>query len=143
VGKDMISVEQLARDIVAKRKLIGMNQEVLASLTGISAKFLSQLENGKKTAETEAIAKVLIALGINAKLLTNPSTRATTIKNARTSTGLNLADTAGLVGISANYLSAVENGKSNLRIGDLIKIINGLGIDSLNGSMAEENHEQI
>ncbi|GFO68478.1 hypothetical protein GMLC_20570 [Geomonas limicola] len=68
-GKDggygrIASVEQLGRVIRLKRKEIGLRQEVAAGMTGVGTKFLSQLENGKETAELGKALQVLKKLGL-------------------------------------------------------------------------------
>jgi HTH-type transcriptional regulator / antitoxin HipB len=51
--------EQLGGIIRLKRKEIGMRQEVAAGMSGVGTKFLSQLENGKETAELGKTLQVL------------------------------------------------------------------------------------
>jgi HTH-type transcriptional regulator/antitoxin HipB len=47
-----------------KRKEQGILQEKAAGLSGVGTKFLSQLENGKETAEIGKILQVLRTLGL-------------------------------------------------------------------------------
>ena len=47
-----------------KRKEIGIRQEVAAGMTGVGTKFLSQLENGKETAELGKTLQVLQKMGL-------------------------------------------------------------------------------
>lgn len=47
-----------------KRKEQGILQEKAAGLSGVGTKFLSQLENGKETAEIGKILQVLRSLGL-------------------------------------------------------------------------------
>ena len=58
------SVEQLGRAIRCKRKEIGLRQELAAGMTGVGTKFLSQLENGKETAELGKALQVLHKMGL-------------------------------------------------------------------------------
>jgi HTH-type transcriptional regulator / antitoxin HipB len=58
------SPEQLGGVIRLKRKEIGLRQEVAAGLTGVGTKFLSQLENGKETAELGKTLQVLQKMGL-------------------------------------------------------------------------------
>ena len=51
-----------------KRKEIGIPQEVAAGLTNVGTKFLSQLENGKETAELGKALQVLQRLGLGLRL---------------------------------------------------------------------------
>lgn len=58
------STEQLGRVIRLKRKEIGLRQELAAGMTGVGTKFLSQLENGKETAELGKALQVLQKMGL-------------------------------------------------------------------------------
>ena len=51
------------RIIRYKRKEIGVRREVAAGMTGVGTKFLSQLENGKETAELGKTLQVLRKIG--------------------------------------------------------------------------------
>ena len=53
---------QLVRD---KRRAIGVRQSDLAALAGVGTRFLSELENGKETAEIGKILLVLNRLGLD------------------------------------------------------------------------------
>lgn len=48
-----------------KRKAMGLTQLALAEFTGLSASFISNLENGKETCELEKALYVVNILGIN------------------------------------------------------------------------------
>ncbi len=56
--------EELGRVIRFKRKEIGVRQEIAAGMTGVGTKFLSQLENGKETAELGKTLQVLRKMGL-------------------------------------------------------------------------------
>jgi transcriptional regulator with XRE-family HTH domain len=56
--------EELGRIIRFKRKEIGVRQEVAAGMAGVGTKFLSQLENGKETAELGKTLQVLRKMGL-------------------------------------------------------------------------------
>jgi HTH-type transcriptional regulator / antitoxin HipB len=58
------NTEQLGGVIRLKRKEIGLRQEVAAGMTGVGTKFLSQLENGKETAELGKALQVLQRMGL-------------------------------------------------------------------------------
>lgn len=58
------NAEELGRAIRCKRKEIGMRQETAAGMTGVGTKFLSQLENGKETAELGKTLQVLHKMGL-------------------------------------------------------------------------------
>ena len=51
--------ETLGQAIRRKRKEIGLKQEIAAGMSGVGTKFLSQLENGKETAELGKTLQVL------------------------------------------------------------------------------------
>ena len=55
---------ELGRAIRDKRKEVATLQEDAAALSGVGTKFLSQLENGKETAELGKVLQVLRAMGL-------------------------------------------------------------------------------
>ena len=59
------SPETLGRLIATERKRQGYTQSELAGLCGVGVTFLSQLENGKDTAEVGKALSVLTMLGID------------------------------------------------------------------------------
>jgi transcriptional regulator with XRE-family HTH domain len=58
------SPDELGRLIRLKRREVGVRQEVAAGMAGVGTKFLSQLENGKETAELGKTLQVLRKLGL-------------------------------------------------------------------------------
>jgi len=56
--------QEIGSVIARKRKEIGLKQEIAAGLSGVGTKFLSQLENGKETAEIGKVLQVLNRLGL-------------------------------------------------------------------------------
>lgn len=59
-----------------KRREIGMRQADLAALAGVGTRFLSELENGKETAEVGRVLRVCRRLGLDLWVLprgANPS----------------------------------------------------------------------
>jgi y4mF family transcriptional regulator len=64
------SADQIGEVIRRERKKQGLLQQDLADLSGVSGHFLSNLENGKATAETRKVLAVLRNLGIGVRLET-------------------------------------------------------------------------
>lgn len=60
----MKSTQDIGEAVRRKRKEQGILQEKAAGLSGVGTKFLSQLENGKETAEIGKIMQVLRTLGL-------------------------------------------------------------------------------
>ncbi len=60
----IIDVRQIGAAIRHKRRAIGMRQAELAALSGVGPRFLSELENGKPTAEIGKALRVLQRLGL-------------------------------------------------------------------------------
>jgi HTH-type transcriptional regulator/antitoxin HipB len=60
----IVDVGQVGSAIRAKRRAIRMRQEELASLSGVGARFLSEVENGKPSAEIGKVLQVLRRLGL-------------------------------------------------------------------------------
>lgn len=59
------TAKELGALIRAERKRRGYTQELLADFSGVGVTFLSQLENGKPTAELEKMLRVAQTLGID------------------------------------------------------------------------------
>lgn len=59
------SVKELAALIRSERRRQGITQADLAGLSGVGVTFLSQLENGKESAEVGKVLNVLTMLGID------------------------------------------------------------------------------
>ncbi|NCO52875.1 MAG: helix-turn-helix transcriptional regulator [Deltaproteobacteria bacterium] len=60
----VITAADIGRVIRHKRREVGAQQETAAGLAGVGTKFLSQLENGKETAELGKVLQVLKAMGL-------------------------------------------------------------------------------
>jgi HTH-type transcriptional regulator / antitoxin HipB len=58
-------VGQIGTAIRHKRRAIGMRQSELAALAGVGTRFLSELENGKTTAEIGKALRVMQRLGLD------------------------------------------------------------------------------
>lgn len=59
------SAQSIGALIKTERQRQGLSQIELAGLSGVGITFLSQLENGKKTAEVGKVLTVLATLGID------------------------------------------------------------------------------
>lgn len=59
------TAEDLGRQIRARRTAQGLTQTELADVSGVTLRFVSELENGKETAQLAGIQRVLAALGLN------------------------------------------------------------------------------
>lgn len=62
------SSADLGAAIRAERRRQGMTQEELAGLADVGVTFLSQLENGKRSAEIGKVLQVLTILGVDVLL---------------------------------------------------------------------------
>ena len=62
---EIADAKSLGRIIRIERKKLGYTQTKLARYAGVSINFVSQLENGKETAEIGKVMRVLHALGID------------------------------------------------------------------------------
>lgn len=62
---NIVDVVQIGGLIRAKRRSIGLRQAELAGLCGVGPRFLSELENGKATAEIGKVVRVLQRLGLD------------------------------------------------------------------------------
>jgi len=60
---------ELGAAIRARRKSRGLTQQELAGFSGCSAKFLTDLENGKPTVRLDKVLKVVMMLGMDFYLI--------------------------------------------------------------------------
>ena len=60
----ILTVADIGKLVRHKRKQLGVLQEDAAGLSGVGTKFLSQLENGKETAEIGRVLQVLKSMGL-------------------------------------------------------------------------------
>jgi HTH-type transcriptional regulator/antitoxin HipB len=61
----IVDVAQIGAAIRLKRRAIGMRQAELAALAGVGARFLSEIENGKPSAQIGRVLQVLRRLGLD------------------------------------------------------------------------------
>ena len=67
-GKKITSSDALGKLIRYKRKQDKLTQIELAELTGVGTRFLSELENGKPTAQLEKVFQVMLGLGLKMRV---------------------------------------------------------------------------
>lgn len=58
-------VREFGKAVRDRRKTLGYTQKYISELTGISASFLSDLENGKSTVELGKAMDIAALLGLN------------------------------------------------------------------------------
>lgn len=61
----VLDVAEVGRLIRQRRKAAGKNQIDIANLAGVGPRFISELENGKETAEIGKVLQVLERLGLD------------------------------------------------------------------------------
>lgn len=64
----VFDTEQFGQEIKKRRKELNYTQAYIASVTGLSASFISELENGKATAELGKAIRLANMLGLNLSL---------------------------------------------------------------------------
>ncbi len=62
---DISNMKELGRAIRDRRRELGYTQAFLADYAGVSASFLSELENGKETIQTGKMLEVTSLLGMD------------------------------------------------------------------------------
>jgi len=67
------SSAELGVEIRARRKSLGYTQQELADFSGCSAKFLTDLENGKPTVRFDKVLRVVMVLGMDFYLVNRES----------------------------------------------------------------------
>ena len=63
--KKIISTDDLGQTIQEARKAQGLSQVDLAGLAGLGRRFVSNLENGKASAQVGKVLRVLNTLGVS------------------------------------------------------------------------------
>lgn len=58
-------MDDLGRDIRARRRALGLNQRELAELSGTSERFIRDLEHGKASVRLDKAMAVLTTLGLD------------------------------------------------------------------------------
>ncbi len=61
----VFSAKDLGKYFKARRKKLGYTQKQISELSGLSASFISDVENGKPTIELDKAIKLANVLGIN------------------------------------------------------------------------------
>lgn len=64
----MAEIDPFARTLKLRRESLGLRQDELADLAGVSERFVYALENGKQTAQLDRVRLVLVALGLHLEL---------------------------------------------------------------------------
>jgi HTH-type transcriptional regulator / antitoxin HipB len=67
---DMDKSRDMGRIVANRRKALGVTQQDLAALAGVSTRFLSSLERGKATVRLNTMLAVLDALGLQLEIAT-------------------------------------------------------------------------
>ncbi len=65
--------EELGRIIRGTRQALHLRQSELASVAGVGVRTLSEIENGKTTAQIGLVLKVLESLGVELQVKLDPS----------------------------------------------------------------------
>lgn len=63
-GERWSELMQLADDVRSRRRALRLTQRDLADLSGVSERFIRELEHGKVTVRLDALSAVLLALGL-------------------------------------------------------------------------------
>jgi len=58
------NISQIGKLIRTKRKAMKLTQKDLADLCNLGTRFVSELENGKKTLEIDKVLKVITSVGL-------------------------------------------------------------------------------
>jgi y4mF family transcriptional regulator len=65
---DTFDLTTFADAIRARRRHLGLRQDELADLAGVSERFVYALENGKRSVQLDKVVAVLAALGLHLEL---------------------------------------------------------------------------
>lgn len=125
---NVTTAKELLSEITKRRKALKIDAVSLASLSGVSLKFLSQLENGKESIETTSLLKVTGSLGIQIPFLDEPESLGKLISTRRKELDIDQLTTATMCGVSARFLSTIERGEPRKRLNKVFNVIHGLGL---------------
>lgn len=64
----MRAVDGFAATVRLRRRDLGLDQDELADLAGVSERFVYALENGKRTVQLDKVLAVLFTLGLHLEL---------------------------------------------------------------------------
>lgn len=64
--------ERVAKNIMDRRKSVGLSQETLAKCAGISRAYIGHFENARHSVSTDTLEKVAVALDVDAMELLRP-----------------------------------------------------------------------
>jgi transcriptional regulator with XRE-family HTH domain len=64
--------ERVAKNIMDRRKSVGLSQENLAKCAGISRAYLGHIENARHSVSADTLEKVAVALDVDAMELLRP-----------------------------------------------------------------------
>ena len=99
------------------RQQRGLTLQDVATRSGLSRSYLSEIENGKKQPSVKALEAIAAALNVSLKVLL-PEAKETEIglgerlRLAREREGMSLTEVAEAVGISSGYLGEIERGQA-------------------------------
>jgi len=63
-----MNAEEMGATVERRRKALGLGQEELAELSGVSVRFVRALEHGKATARLDKVLDLIAALGLEVDL---------------------------------------------------------------------------
>tara|TARA_R110001592_G_scaffold363202_2_gene681312 strand:+ start:2658 stop:3056 length:399 start_codon:yes stop_codon:yes gene_type:complete len=124
----VLTSKELLNEITKRRKALNVDAVSLSVVSDVSLKFISQLENGKKTVEVAPLLRVTHSLGIKIPLLDEPIALGRLILANRKEMGIDQITAAGMCGISPRLLSTIERGEPRKRLDKLFSVIEGFGI---------------
>lgn len=124
----VLTSKELHKQITKRRKSLNVDAASLSVVSDVSLKFISQLEHGKQTIETEPLLRVTRSLGIEIPLLDESKVLGKLISNTRKEMNIDQITAAGMCGISPRLLSTIERGEPRKRLDKLFSVIEGFGI---------------
>jgi HTH-type transcriptional regulator / antitoxin HipB len=72
-------VDLLAAEVRARRRQLGLTQQDLADMAGVSERFVRFVEQGKPSIQLDSLTAVLEALGLELRIATRTSEAARTL----------------------------------------------------------------
>lgn len=134
----------MVKNLRMLRENMGLSQEKLASLTGLTARRIFSYERESNEPDIETLALLADFFGVSIDFLVGRADRATGSKNStlclekfgerirqfRESKGIERPELAKRVGVTSAYLGLIENGGKIPKLETCLKILNALELSA-------------
>ena len=125
----IVSPAEIGALVRRTRKALGLTQAQVAGYSGLSERFLVELENGRTTGSMSRIHALLLQLNIHVLVGDQPLKQvAPAIRQARKALKFTQVDCAGFLGMGLSTLKAIEKGHEGVSLLNVFRASEGLGL---------------